>query len=319
MIGRRKGGIWASTTGSAGPRTAERRPPRVAADRRTAAREATQESPPPRRRRLILSGLVATALLAGAAFGPSGVRALWTGLRGERFAVQAIAVRGARRLPAREIARATAIAPGTSLVDVDVDFLVARIETLPGVISATALRLPPGKILVSVVERSPLAVVAAGDLGRPHVVCAEGVPFAVASARERTLLPYLERTRPALLGEADPELAADIALTATLRRAGFARPATLARITDQSGDAARVRLRGLSADILFDHSAPEDGVSRLARLVAERPDLVRSATTIDLRFAGRAVLRSTEPASKEANHAAAGRGYVPPPTPPRTG
>ncbi len=99
----------------------------------------------------------------------------WLIWAGPVFAVSTVRVDGASTLPAEQVREAAGIAAGTPLLQVDVDAAEARVAALPQVASVEVSRGWPQSVVITVVERVPVAVV--GEPGRRSLVDAEGVLF----------------------------------------------------------------------------------------------------------------------------------------------
>ncbi|MBS1846847.1 MAG: FtsQ-type POTRA domain-containing protein [Actinobacteria bacterium] len=104
-----------------------------------------------RLRRLVAFG--GLALVAGLA---------WAALQSPLFAVRHVEVHGSAHVDARQVA-AAGIAPGVAMIDVVPGRASHRIESLPWVAHATVKREWPGRVLVEIVDREPVAQVAAGS------------------------------------------------------------------------------------------------------------------------------------------------------------
>ena len=117
-----------------------------------------------RRRLLQLAGaLAAVAVLA------------WLLLAGPVLAVRAVHVDGLVTLPADQVREAAGIGSGTPLLRVDVDSAETRVARLPQVASVEVTRDWPDSVVITVVERVPVAVV--GEAGRRSLIDADGVLF----------------------------------------------------------------------------------------------------------------------------------------------
>ena len=127
--------------------------------RRTPARPAR------RRRRPIQIGLALVVLAA----------VIWLLFAGPLLAVRSLQVDGLRSLPAEQVRETAGIRSGTPLLRVDVDAAEARVAALPQVASVEVTRGWPDSVVITVVERVPVAVV--GEPGRRSLVDAEGVLF----------------------------------------------------------------------------------------------------------------------------------------------
>ncbi|MBN1092421.1 FtsQ-type POTRA domain-containing protein [Blastococcus sp. TML/M2B] len=118
-----------------------------------------------RRRRALQAGLgvLVLGLLAWA---------LWAG---PLLAVRSVQVDGTTTLPAELVRETAGIDDGTPLLRVDVDAARDAVAELPQVESVTVSRGWPSRVVVTVVERTPLAVV--GEPGRRSLLDARGVLF----------------------------------------------------------------------------------------------------------------------------------------------
>ena len=139
----------AGRPGPRAPRQPERRPPR-----RTA-----------RSRRWLR---IALALTAVGAVG-------WLLWLGPVLAVRTVQVDGATRLSADEVRTVARVPAGEPLLRVDLDAVEDRVARLPQVRDVQAARSWPDRIVVTVAERVPIAVV--GAPGRRSLVDSAGVLF----------------------------------------------------------------------------------------------------------------------------------------------
>jgi cell division protein FtsQ len=129
-----------------------------------ARRRRTARPPSRRRRSLRLAGGV--LLLAAA---------LWFLWAGPVLAVGTVQVDGAGTLSAEEVRKAAGIDAGIPLLRVDVEDVEARVARLPQIASVEVSRGWPRSVVITVVERVPVAVV--GEAGRRSLVDADGVLF----------------------------------------------------------------------------------------------------------------------------------------------
>jgi cell division protein FtsQ len=146
----------------------------------TTTRDRTAERPPappvPRRigrwerrrgrRSPLLVAAVVPLLLATAAW------VLW---ESPLFAVRAVQVDGVHSLSAAEVRDAAGLREGTPLLQVDLDAAAARVRRLPQVAGAQVSRGWPDRVVVTVAERVPVAVVERA--GQRTLVDAGGVLF----------------------------------------------------------------------------------------------------------------------------------------------
>ncbi|MGY1747929.1 cell division protein FtsQ/DivIB [Modestobacter sp. SYSU DS0511] len=109
---------------------------------------------------------VATGLVAAVA---------WLLLGSPVLAVQEVRVDGAVTLSPEQVVASAGIAEGTPLVRVDTAGAAERVGRLPPVASVEVTRGWPDTVVVTVVERRPVAVVS--DAGRRQLMDATGVVF----------------------------------------------------------------------------------------------------------------------------------------------
>jgi cell division protein FtsQ len=91
------------------------------------------------------------------------------------LAVHAVEVDGAGTLTAAEVVEVAGVAEGTPLLRVDVGAAEARVARLPQVASVEVTRGWPRSVVITVVERAPVAVVE--QAGTRSLVDADGVLF----------------------------------------------------------------------------------------------------------------------------------------------
>jgi cell division protein FtsQ len=132
--------------------------------RRPAA--ARRGDPGERRRRLLVRGGGLLAVLGLLAW------LLWTG---PLFTVGTVRVDGAGTLTSAEVVDVAGIAQGTPLMRVDVEAAEARVARLPQVAGVEVTRGWPRSVVVTVIERVPVAVVEQDGLR--SLVDADGVLF----------------------------------------------------------------------------------------------------------------------------------------------
>jgi cell division protein FtsQ len=121
---------------------------------------------PSSRRRRVVRAAVAVLVLG---------LALWLVWAGPVLAVSTVRVDGVTILPAEQVREAAGIVDGTPLLQVDVDAAEARVAGLPQVASVEVTRGWPQSVVITVVERVPVAIV--GEPGQRTLVDAEGVLF----------------------------------------------------------------------------------------------------------------------------------------------
>lgn len=270
----------------------------------------------PARRVLTLLG-VAAGLAVAAAATPAALRVVRAGaawLHDDLLALRTVSVEGASRISATDVAAASGLVGGTSLLDVRPDAVAARLREQPWIADAYVLRLPPSRVLVAISEKVPRAVAMAGAGGSAWLVDERGEAFAPASPEDVSRLPHLVSTRfPVRPRSRSDVLASAVALERALARDGFASPVAIELPAPGDAQGLAVRLAETPARVLLGSGELDEKLGRLARLLEARLPETAAAGTIDLRFADQAVLRS--PAFPEgAPRPAAAPGGAPPRT-----
>lgn len=131
--------------------------------------------------------------LAVAAWSP-----LWAAVRRHHyFAVREIVVRRTGHLAPDAIRAAAGIEPGTSIWDVDVAAVEARLRRTPWVRSARVRRELPARVVIQVHAYRPAAILALAEPGpvRFYYVAAGGRIFAPVGAGDPHDLPYVTGLR----------------------------------------------------------------------------------------------------------------------------
>jgi len=167
-----------------------------------------RRSRPPRRgRRPVQVAAAVTALVA----------VVWLLLVSPVLGVRTVQVDGVSSLPADQVRETAGIAPGTPLLRVDVDAARARVARLPQVASVEVTRGWPHTVVVTVVEREPVAIV--GSPGQRTLVDRHGVLFDTVTGAPPAGVVPLDVASP---GPGDPAtmagLAAVEAMSADLRK-----------------------------------------------------------------------------------------------------
>ena len=279
-------------------------------------RERRRRLSTPARRVLTLLGVAAGIAIAGAAT-PAALRlgragAAW--LRDDVLALRTLSVEGASRVPAAEVAAASGLVAGTSLLDVRPEEVVARLRAHPWIADAFVLRLPPSRVLVAISEKVPRAVALDPSGASAWLVDERGEAFVPASPEEVAHLPHLVASAGPIRPRARSEvLAQAVALERALARDGFAAPVAIELPAPGDPRGLALRLAETPARVLLGADGLDEKLGRLARLLQARLPETAAAGTIDLRFADQAVLRS--PASSEGTpRPAAAPGWAPPRT-----
>ncbi len=222
----------------------------------------------------VAGALVFASLEAGLGYGASAVQlelaTLQLKLRGPALQLRRVEFVGLERLDARALWRRAELPADAPLIDIDPAQIAARIAEHPRVERAQVLRLPPGRLLIGVRERVPVAV----EARTGHGVDEQGARF-VLQPGEPERLPRLDGS----VRRALPLLRAARELGVAIRsvRAHGAREL---RFEPWAGE---IRVR-VGPDV-------RAGLRDWLRLDASGLVGVYGAREVDLRFTGSAVLR----------------------------
>ena len=241
----------------------------------------------PRRpiRWLWMTGALGLAVGVAAAVAVAGHWALTT----PRFAVMAVEVRGASRVPPQRILEVSGIVRGTNLWRIDPDHVRARLESLPEIRRADVVRELPNRVSILVEERRPFTLVHAARLhwldeeGRllgeePHAVATD-VPV-IRGLSEEELATM--RTTPG------PRARAAIALIRALLRTGSALAAEISEI-DMSRPEGPVLYTIDGVEVRLGSEEWEERLARLEGVLAQVA--TEDLHGVDLRFRDQVVLR----------------------------
>jgi cell division protein FtsQ len=227
------------------------------------------------RRHPLLVAAVVPLLLATAAW------VLW---ESPLLAVRTIQVDGVHALTAAEVRQAARVRTGTPLLQVDVDAAAARVRRVPEVASAQVSRGWPDRVVITVTERVPVAVVERG--GRAWLVDAGGVPVRpLSGAPPRGVVP-VDVANPGPRDAATrAALAAVAALPASLRTS-----VTIVHAT--TGEDVTLTLTDGTHVVWGDGSQARQKAATLGALLDQiRRGALDPARTIDVSVPAKVVLR----------------------------
>jgi cell division protein FtsQ len=232
--------------------------------------------------------LVVSLTMALALFAP-GVRGLLA--RVEAFRIMDVAVEGTRYLNAAEVLDVAGIPEGANLWD-DFAPIESRLRAHPGIATVRFARRIPGRLVVRVVEREPVALVP-----NPTLVPLdeEGLFLPIDPVTHRLDLPLVHPRRdpagggPLLTSSQLRSLVAEIAAIGTLD------PEVGAAISDVAFDLWSDVIVRLESGVTLAYRPPltprrlQDGLVVLADAQERHPD--RIIRSVDLRFADQVVVR----------------------------
>jgi cell division protein FtsQ len=113
-----------------------------------------------------------------------------------RFAVSEVTVNGLHRRSPEEIANVGQVVKGANIFSVDLARTRALVLTDPWIKDATVSRRLPGTIFVTVTEKEPAALVAAGDT---YLYTREGLPIKRIEAKDPSDYPIITGIEPQVL------------------------------------------------------------------------------------------------------------------------
>jgi cell division protein FtsQ len=125
------------------------------------------------------------------------------------LSVRSVTVQGETVVTEQQVLDALDVPTGTRLLGLDTAAAAARVAALPRVASATVDRTLPSRVTVTVVERTPVAWVAAAD--GQHLLDASGVDYAVEAPA-----PGLPQLTVATPGPGDPSTRAALGVLTSL-------------------------------------------------------------------------------------------------------
>lgn len=255
-------------------------------------------------RRALLFGLPLFAGVLLASTSVEGARAWWNGSPAD---VASISVLGNSRLSAAEVAAATGLVRGAPLQGLSEREIEERVAVHPWIDEVRVALLPTGTIVVEVEERTARAVVRAADReGEPalYVIDDDCAPFlrlvpGVKSGFED--LPRIAARPGDPMQRPRASVCVALALAESVRARGGANESTptlsafeVVLPADASPEGWVLR-EPAGHEVLLGHGSEaelDDRLERLGRLFAANPAQLDQASTIDLRFAEQAVLRS---------------------------
>ncbi len=144
--------------------------------------------------------LFVLALIMGAVLGLSAALAKAYGalLDAPVLTVDTVDIRGVSKLDRKAVLDALGVPKGINMLRLRLDVLAARLEKLPWVRSARVDLEPSGRLIVTIEERKPRAVI----MGlRPLLMDEDGVLFLEVKPEAHTELPYVTKVgnkKPAL-------------------------------------------------------------------------------------------------------------------------
>ena len=255
------------------------------ADRATAPRRLTRWS-------TYAGAAVAGLLLGSLLFEPMVAR-----LAPQQFVLDTASVVGAHRVAAEELVSASGVAAGTSVLALDPAAVSERLASHPWISRARVTPFLSGKLLVAVVEREAAAIVEIGAPPTAWLVDASGTPFAFATGIDHEMHPTIVGVDDAQPQHPHPLLSQAVQIAHAVGR----RELPGARRVHVGGGDPRalpeLRLGPRERKVVLGGGDLEAKLDRLAWVLKADLAEMGSASTIDLRFGSRVILRNGPPPS----------------------
>lgn len=241
--------------------------------------------PTRRIRWLRVLGTVAATAAAAAAIVASGYWVLTT----ERFAVVAVEVRGASRVPPQRILEASGIVHGQNLWRIDPERVRARLEEMPEIRRADVVRELPNRVAIVVEERRPFTLVHAARL---HWLDEDGRVLGDETRAVNTEVPVIsglsEEELVTMRTSPGPRARAAIALIRALLRTGSALASEISEI-DMSRPEGPVLYTVDGVEVRLGSEEWDERLARLEGVLAQVA--TQDVHGVDLRFRDQVVLR----------------------------
>jgi hypothetical protein len=253
---------------------------------------------------------LAGATVAGLLLGSLLFEPILARLVPQHFLLETVSVAGIHRTTAAELVGASGVTAGTSVLALNEDAISERLAAHPWVAHARVTTLLPRNLLVAVVEREPAAIVEIGAPPTPWLVDVGGTPFAPATGMDREIHPTIVGVADAQPGHPHPLLAQGVYIAGSVTRRGL--PAAR-RVQVGEGDPhalPELRIGPAERSVVLGGGDLEAKLDRLSWIL--RADLAEmgAASTIDLRFGSRVILRDGP--SPEGDEEMGARGGVGP-------
>ena len=233
--------------------------------------------------RVLTAGAATLATAAGI------VGAGYWALTTERFAVVAVEVRGASRVPPQRILEASGIVHGQNLWRIDPGRVRGRLEEMPEIRRADVIRELPNRVAIVVEERRPFTLVHAAKL---HWLDEEGRVLGDETRAVNTEVPVIsglsEEELVTMRTSPGPRARAAIALIRALLRTGSALASEISEI-DMSRAEGPVLYTVDGVEVRLGTEEWDERLARLEGVLAQVSS--QDVHGVDLRFRDQVVLR----------------------------
>ncbi len=299
---RRRGPRGRGEAGRDAKRSSDRRPPRsgVRAGRHRSAAQPIRADTVHRPSRLASRLLSIAAVLGVASAVVAAVPPIVAAFRAHPyFAVAEIAVSPTQRLSRAAVLDWAGLYEGIGIWNVDLDATARRLEEHPWIARAEVRREPPRRLIVTVTERRPAAIVL---LDQPYYVDRRGVAFSPLGPDEPLALPLVTGIEAALVAGEAPyarhAIRQALRVMRTMRAAGLPFRVSEVHIERQEGITVfpvepRIALG-------FGWRALPERVARLEEVLGTFGGREAQLRAIDLTAPGEAVIRLRTPAQSGA-------------------
>jgi cell division septal protein FtsQ len=237
-----------------------------------------------------LAQRVAMAIAALLALGAHVTLVHWA-LTAPRFAVGAVEVRGAWRVPAERIVEAAGIPAGINFWRLDPDAVAARVEALPEIRRVDVVRELPNRVTIVVEERRPFTLVHGERL---HWLDEEGRVLGVEPSAVALPVPVIsgltEEELATIRSAPSPRVRAAVRLIRALLRSGSALATEISEI-DMSRRDGPVLYTVDGIEVRLGAEEWEERLARLEGVLAQVAAGDGAVRAIDLRFRDQVVLR----------------------------
>jgi cell division septal protein FtsQ len=212
-------------------------------------------------------------------------------LTAPRFAVGAVDIRGAWRVPVERIVEAAAVPAGTNFWRLDPERIAARVEALPEIRRADVIRELPNRVTILVEERRPFTLVHGERL---HWLDEEGRALGVEPAAVAPSVPVIsgltEEELATMRSTPSPRARAAVTLIRALLRSGSRLASEISEI-DMSRRDGPVLYTVDGIEVRLGAEEWEERLARLEGVLAQVAAGDGTIRAIDLRFRDQVVLR----------------------------
>jgi len=216
----------------------------------------------------------------------------------DMFRIDQIAVNGGRQLSENQLVELSDITPGLNTFELDLDLIGRKIAENSWVKEARVERIFPREVVISVVERQPVAII---NLGYLYYLDSDGVVFKVLDAEDKLDFPIITGFDYQKVEQRDPQVAADlqriVALLSNLRERQLFSLDQVSEIhRKQSGS---LELFTLDAGVRIRMGRDEFAkkIDRLERIYSQLKPRLPILDYIDLNVDEKVIVRIERPAS----------------------